>query len=150
MISDIASECFMPLTYGGRIRNIEDMKQIFRLGVEKIAICTHAIENPDFIKKTSELFGKQSVVIAIDVKKDFFGNYTISTFSGKTKTEYEPCDFAILAERMGAGEILVNSIDRDGTMRGYDINLIKSVSDKVNIPVIACGGAGGLEAGYHT
>ncbi len=145
MISKITGECFMPLTYGGGIRSIEDMKTIFGLGVEKIIVCTYAIENPYFIKEASRLFGCQSIVISIDVKKNFGGKYEIFVNSGKKATRKNPADIAILMKEMGAGEIMLNSIDKDGTMSGYDLELIKRISSAVSIPLIACGGAGKLE-----
>lgn len=145
LISEIASECFMPFSYGGGIRDLHDVKEIFNLGVEKVVINSHAIENPDFINKISELFGSQSVVVSIDVKKTLLGKYEVSTLNGKKNTKHEPVTFAKHMEIMGAGEIFLNSIERDGTMQGYDIKLIKEVSTSLSIPVIACGGAGRLE-----
>jgi cyclase len=142
IISDIASECFMPLGYGGGIRTLEEMHNIFSLGVEKIIINSLAVESPSIIEEASDLFGSQSIVVSIDVKKNFFGRYETFIHSGKTKTSWDPVKWAEETERLGAGEIIINSIDRDGTMKGYDIPLIKSVSNAVNIPVVACGGAG--------
>ena len=145
IISEIASECFMPFAYGGGINNLEDIKKIFSLGVEKVAINNYAIENPSFIKSASDLFGSQSIIVSIDVRKSLFGKYEVYTHSGKNATKLEPVKFAIQAEEMGAGELLLTSIDRDGTMQGYDNNLITEVSDAVSVPVIACGGAGNIE-----
>ena len=145
LISQIASECFMPLGYGGGIRNLDEIKKIFSLGVEKIIINTHAVENPSFIKQAANLFGSQSIVVSIDVKKNLFGKYEIFTQGGKKSTKLNPVIFARQMEEMGAGELFLNSIDRDGTMKGYDIELIQKISKKVTIPVIACGGAGRLE-----
>jgi cyclase len=142
IISNIASECFMPLGYGGGIRTLEQARQLFSLGVEKIIINSYAIENPSFIRNLADMVGSQSVVVSIDVKKNFFGKYETYTLSGTTKTPWDPINWAQEAERSGAGEIILNSIDQDGTMKGYDIPLIKNVSDSVNIPVVACGGAG--------
>ena len=144
-ISDIASECFMPLGYGGGIKTVKQAEDIFNLGVEKVIINTGAIENPSFIHELADLFGSQSIVVSIDVKKNFLGNYQTYTYGGKTKTQWDPVTWAKEAERLGAGEIFLNSIDRDGTMKGYDIPLIKSVSASVSIPVVACGGAGTVE-----
>jgi imidazole glycerol-phosphate synthase subunit HisF len=141
-ISDIASECFMPLGYGGGIRTVKQAEDIFSRGVEKIIINSCAAENPAFIHELADLFGRQSIVVSIDVKKNIFGNYQTFTYSGKTKTARDPVTWAQEAERLGAGELFLNSIDRDGTMKGYDIPLIKSVSESVSIPVVACGGAG--------
>jgi cyclase len=142
ILSNIASECFMPLGYGGGIKTLEQARQLFSLGVEKIIINSYAIENPSFIRNLADMVGSQSVVVSIDVKKNFFGKYETYTLSGTTKTPWDPISWAQEVERSGAGEIILNSIDKDGTMKGYDIPLIKNVSDSVNIPVVACGGAG--------
>lgn len=144
-ISDIASECFMPLGYGGGIKTVKQAEDIFNQGVEKVIINSYAIENPSFVHELADLFGSQSIVVSIDVKKNFLGIYQTYTYSGKTKTRWDPVTWAKEAERLGAGEIFLNSIDRDGMMNGYDIPLIKSVSASVSIPVIACGGAGKVE-----
>jgi cyclase len=144
-ISNIASECFMPLGYGGGIRTLEDMQNLFGLGLEKIIINSIAIESPSIIQEASDLFGSQSIVISIDAKKNTFGRYEPYINSGKTKTLWDPVKWAQESERLGAGEIIINSIDRDGTMKGYDIPLIKAVSTSVSIPVVACGGAGKVE-----
>lgn len=141
LISEIASECFMPLGYGGGIRDLKDIKEIFSLGVEKVIINTYALENPYFIKEASDLYGSQSIVVSIDVKKVFGGKYKVFIQNGRKKTLLNPIEFAIQMEKMGAGEIFLNSIDRDGTMKGYDIELVKMVAQSVNIPLIACGGA---------
>ncbi|MBS1808081.1 MAG: imidazole glycerol phosphate synthase subunit HisF [Acidobacteria bacterium] len=145
LIEKIASECFMPLGYGGGIRNIEDMKTLFGLGVEKISINSGAVESPDLIKKAADQFGSQSVVVSIDVKKSWLGKYEVVTHAGKKRTGLDPKAFAVQMERAGAGELLLNSVDRDGTMQGYDLKLIAQVTEAVSIPVIVCGGAGKLE-----
>jgi cyclase len=142
LIHEIAGECFMPLTYGGGIRCSEDAGRIFALGVEKIAINDYAVTRPEFIGEMSELFGSQSLVVSIDVKKKLFGGYEVYTGSGKLSTRLDPVNWARQVEELGAGEILLTSIDRDGTMGGYDIELIKKVTETVSIPVVACGGAG--------
>lgn len=143
-ILEIASECFMPLCYGGGIRSLEDIKGIFSLGVEKVVINTYAVENPNFVREASDKFGSQSIVVAIDVKTNIQGKYEIFTHSGSIAKGVDPVRFATQMEKMGCGEIFLNSIDRDGTQQGYDIELIKQVSHAVSIPVIACGGAGKL------
>jgi cyclase len=142
LLKSLASECFMPLGYGGGINNIEQIKELFYIGFEKIILNTAAIENPNIIKDASNLFGSQSIVVSIDVKKKFLGKYEVMIKSGKKKTAVDPVIIAKKMEKYGAGEIIINSIDRDGTMQGYDISLIKMVSESVKIPVIACGGAG--------
>lgn len=145
VISEVASECFMPLTYGGGMRSIDDAKIIFSLGVEKVAINSYAVENPSFIRECADLFGSQSIIVSIDVKKTWLGKYVVHTHGGRTATTFDPVEWAQQAERAGAGELLLTSIDRDGTFEGYDIELIKQVTSAVNIPVIACGGAGTVE-----
>ena len=142
LLSEVANECFMPLCYGGGIRCIDDIKKIFNIGIEKIAINSYAVENPVFIKQASELFGSQSIVASIDVKKTLFGKYVVYTCGGRKVTKLDPVTFACEMEQVGAGEILLNSIDRDGTWEGYDIDLIRKITDAVTIPVISCGGSG--------
>jgi len=144
LIREIASECFMPLCYGGGITSIEDIDQILDSGVEKVAISTCAVENPQFIKTAAAAFGSQSIVISLDVRKEKDGRYEIYTRRGKKRTGWDASSFAQMAQNMGAGEIILNSIDMDGTLQGYDIDLIKSISSIVSIPVIASGGAGKL------
>jgi imidazole glycerol-phosphate synthase subunit HisF len=140
-IKEIAGECFMPLCYGGGVRSIDDAKQVIACGVEKVAINTQAVESPDFVRDAASEMASSTIVVSIDVKRDFFGKYHIHTHGGKKRSDWHPVEFAILMEKMGAGEILLNSIDRDGTQKGYDLELIRSVADAVSIPVIACGGA---------
>ncbi|MFV8346792.1 AglZ/HisF2 family acetamidino modification protein [Flavobacterium sp. ZB4P13] len=142
LISKIASECFMPLCYGGGINDIDSIRRILRLGVEKICINSFAFENPKFVKEAVLLFGSSTIVISIDVKKNFFGKYEIWTNGGSKKLRIGLNDALLQMEKLGAGEILINSIDRDGTMLGYDCTLIEQVSKLVSIPVVASGGAG--------
>lgn len=145
LIEQVTSECFMPLCYGGGIRSLEEIQRILTLGVEKVAINSYAMENPSFIKEASDRFGSQSIVLSMDVKKTLWGKYLVHTHGGRKTTKLEPVEFAQEMEAMGAGEILLNSIDRDGTWEGYDLGLIKAVADAVGIPVIACGGAGRID-----
>lgn len=142
LISKVAGECFMPLTYGGGIRKIEDIKTILSLGVEKVCINSYAVENPAFIQAAADLVGSSSVVVAIDAKQNAQSQYEVFIYSGTKSTGLDPVEWAVEAEKMGAGELLLNSIDRDGTMQGYDIKLIRQVAEAVSVPVIACGGAG--------
>jgi cyclase len=135
----------MPLGYGGGIRDIDDIKEILAAGVEKVIINSYACENPLFIKSAADKFGSQSIVVSIDVKKGLLGKFEVFSHSGLKRTGLSPVEFAQRLEEMGAGELLLNSIDRDGTMKGYDLGVIKRVSDVVTIPVIACGGAGKVE-----
>jgi cyclase len=135
----------MPLGYGGGIRDLEDIKQILSLGVEKVSINSYAVENPSFIKVAADLVGSQSIIVSIDVKQDLWGKYKVFIHSGRKNTGLDPVRFAVDMEAMGAGELFLNSIDRDGMMQGYDIELIRSVSGAVRIPVVACGGAGSVD-----
>jgi len=142
LIERIASECFMPLCYGGGVKSLDDMKILFGLGIEKVSMNSFALEKPTFIRAAASLFGSQSVIVSIDAKISGSGKYEVFTHSGRKASGLDPIKLAVEIERHGAGELFVNSIDRDGTMRGYDIELIKMVSRAVNIPVVACGGAG--------
>lgn len=144
-IAKITEECFMPLAYGGGIRELADIKRLLNLGVEKVCINSYAVENPSFITTAANLFGSQSIVVSMDVRKTRFGGYRVFTKSGRHNTHLDPITFAMQIERAGAGELLLTAIDRDGTMQGYDLELIKSVSQAVTIPVVACGGAGKLD-----
>ena len=145
LIRKIANECFMPFAYGGGIRDLKTVKKIFNLGTEKIVVNTKALESPNFIGKVSKIYGSQSIIVSIDVKKNLFGKYEVFSHARGKSTGLDPVDFAVKMEKIGAGEIFLNSVDRDGTMEGYDIELIKKVSEAVSIPVIACGGAGKVE-----
>ena len=146
---NIASECFMPVCYGGGISGIEEMKMLFDAGIEKIAINTAAVRNPSIIENAANKFGSQSVVVSMDVKKNWFGKYRVYTHCGRKATDLEPVEWALQVQELGAGELLVNSIDQDGTMSGYDFQLIKKVTKAVTIPVIACGGASELNDIVH-
>lgn len=141
-LSEIASECFMPLCYGGGITTKEEIKTIINAGVEKVSINSFAIKNPLFIREVSDIYGSSTIVVSIDVKKNLFGKYEVYSQAGKINTKMDPVKVAVELASQGAGEILLNSIDRDGTMIGYDLELIKKVSSEIDIPVIACGGAG--------
>lgn len=145
LISQISDECFMPLAVGGGIRTVQDAKALVNAGAEKVIINSYAVENPKFIQEAAQLMGNQSVVISIDAKKKRNGEYEVMTHAGTKPTGLNPVSWAKKAEQMGAGEIMINSIDQDGTMMGYDLKLIKMVSKAVGIPVIACGGAGKME-----
>ncbi|NPV85288.1 MAG: imidazole glycerol phosphate synthase subunit HisF [Anaerolineae bacterium] len=145
VLHEIASECFMPVAYGGGIRKLEQIRDILNLGVEKVIINSYAFENPDFISQAAERFGSQAIVVSIDVRKRLFGKYEVYTHGGRKATGLDPVAWAQKMEAMGAGEIMLTAIDRDGTQEGYDIDLIKKVSTAINIPLIACGGAGKVE-----
>jgi cyclase len=145
ILKEIANECFMPLSYGGGITTIDDIKNIFNIGFEKVIINSHAFADHDFITKASTLIGNQSIIVSIDVKKSLLGRYEVFTHCGTQKTGLDPVTYAKQMEDRGAGEILLTSIDREGTWSGYDTKLIKSVSDAIAIPVITNGGAGNVK-----
>ncbi len=140
IIRGISKVCFMPLTFGGGIRTIEDIRERIQNGADKVTINTAAIQDPEFIEKCSEVFGVQCIVVSIDYKI-MSGKPKVFT-RGLIETDMDPVEWAKEVEKRGAGEIFLNSIDCDGSAEGYDIDLIKKVVDAVNIPVIACGGAG--------
>jgi cyclase len=144
LLLDMASECFMPLSYGGGITNIEQMKKLFYFGFEKIVLNTAAYKDPDLVGQAADIFGSQSVVVSVDVKKKLFGKYEVFIRGGRGKTGLSPEEYAQMLEKKGAGEIVLNSIDNDGTKSGYDLELIKKVANVIDIPVIACGGASGV------
>lgn len=141
-VKNVGEETNMPFSVGGGIRNLEDIRKIICAGAEKVIINSYAAENPDFIKEASENFGSSTIVVCIDVKKKFLGSEQTWISNGKQSTGFNPIDFAKLMEEKGAGEIIIQSIERDGMMQGYDINLIKRISEAVTIPVVALGGAG--------
>ena len=143
-IERIANECYMPFGVGGGIRSITDIRQLLRAGAEKVSINTAAIQRPELIKEACEKFGSQSITVSIDVKRTWRGNYCVYSHSGTIKTSLDPTKWAVEVALFGAGEILLNSIDRDGTRNGFDLELIKKISSAVDIPVIACGGAGNI------
>jgi len=145
VLSEIASECFMPVTYGGGVRDVETIRRILSLGIEKVAINSHAVDNPDFVHAAADKFGSSTIVVSIDVRRKLFDRYEVFIHSGRKGTGLDPVELAVKMERMGAGEILLNSIDRDGTQEGYDLELIKTVTSAVGVPVIACGGAGKID-----
>ena len=140
-LKDMASEAFMPLSYGGGITNMEQIKRLFFIGYEKVIINTAFVQEPQLIREAANFAGSQSIVVSIDVKNELFGKRSCYINDGKTKVGMDPVTLAKKAEKLGAGEILLNSINRDGMMQGYDIKLVKDVVDAVSIPVIACGGA---------
>ncbi|MBE9157908.1 imidazole glycerol phosphate synthase subunit HisF [Nodosilinea sp. LEGE 06152] len=143
-LRDIVSECFMPVCYGGGIKRVEQIRQLFEVGVEKISINAAALETPELITEASAVFGAQSIVVSIDIKKNLLGKYSVFSHGGKQDWRRDPVEHAREVEGRGAGEILLHSIDRDGTMAGYDMPIIEKVANAVDIPVIACGGAGSL------
>lgn len=140
-LKDIASEAFIPLSYGGGITNILEIEKLFYIGYEKVIINTSFVMTPALIREAADIAGSQSIIVSIDVKNELFGRRACYINGGTTKVKGNPVDLAKKAEELGAGEILLNSMTHDGTMQGYDIELVKQVTDAVNIPVMACGGA---------
>jgi len=146
MIANIALECRMPLCYGGGIKTKKQALKIFKLGVEKIAISSAAIDNPKIISEIANIVGNQSVVIVIDVKKRRYSDkYEIFTHNGRKKSSRDPIDFAKQAEQLGCGELVINSIENDGLMNGYDRKIINKIRNAISIPMTVLGGAGELD-----
>lgn len=151
LVKDIGDEAFMPFGVGGGVHSIDQIESLLKAGAEKVILNTSAFNNVQLIKAASNVFGSQSIVVSLDVKKTFFGKYECWIRDGSENTKTQPLELAKRAEDAGAGELIINSIDLDGLMTGYDIPLIKSIAEIVSIPVVACGGAGNLEhlkAGY--
>jgi cyclase len=144
VVKRTAEKCFMPLTVGGGVRTNEDIKMLLDSGADKVSINTSAITNPNFIKEASEAFGSQCIVVAIDAKRNNDG-WQIFTHGGREPTGLDPIDFAKKAEFLGAGEILLTSMDRDGTKKGYDTDLLNKITKTLEIPVIASGGVGNID-----
>jgi len=147
-VSQTANSCLIPLTVGGGVRSLEDIQNLLRAGADKVSINTAAVLNPDFVKQSSIKFGSQCIVVAIDVKK-INSTWQIYTHGGRKNTGLDAIMFSKKVEKLGAGEILLTSMDRDGTKTGYDLDLIKKVSKSVSIPVIASGGVGNLDHLYQ-
>ncbi len=145
MIEHLAAECRMPLCYGGGVKTAEQAQRIFSLGVEKIAISSAAIHTPELVSEMADRVGSQSVVVVVDVKKKLLGGYEMYTHNGKKSTGKNPFEFVAKMEALGAGEIVVNSIDQDGVMKGYDLALIEKIRQSISLPLTVLGGAGSLQ-----
>ena len=145
ILAEIANECFMPLSYGGGVKDADTAKKILSIGFEKIILNTAAYCNPKLVTEIANYSGNQSVVGSIDVKKNIFGKFQIFTNDGTTKQSKDPVQWAKELEELGAGELLVTSMDRDGTWSGFELDILKRITSVVNIPVIANGGAGSIE-----
>lgn len=145
IVTKVAEQCFIPLTVGGGVRTIEDIRKLLLSGADKVSINTAAIKNPGFVKEAAEKFGAQCIVVAIDAKKTEKGDFEIFTHGGRNKTGINAIEWAKKMVAYGAGEILLTSMDRDGTKKGFDIELTKAISNAVNVPVIASGGVGKVE-----
>lgn len=143
-IEEIAAEAFMPLGYGGGIKNIYQMERLFKVGVEKVIINSAIHRNSGLLMEASRIFGSQSVVASIDVKKDVFGRYQVYSNAGEKKESVELASYVSRVQDEGVGEVIINSIDRDGTMFGYDLKLIEKISRKLKVPLVVLGGAGSV------
>lgn len=141
-ITAIAGEAFMPMAYGGAIRSFDDARQVFDDGYEKIVLNSILFDKPELIAEVANVYGAQAVVGSIDIKKNLFGKYKVYSHSGSANTGHDPVEWAKQLEQKGVGEIMVNSIERDGTWEGYDDVLLSKIAHAVSVPVIACGGAG--------
>ena len=144
LLTDIASECFMPLSYGGGLSSFEQAARVFDIGFEKVVLNSHVHARPALVEEIARVYGSQAMVVGIDVKRNWLGRETIVTHSARRRQTQDPVAWARRAETLGAGEILLTSVDREGTWQGYDIDLVRRVSDAVSIPVIAHGGAGNV------
>lgn len=145
IVKDIGDEAFMPFGVGGGINSLQQIENILKAGAEKVIINTSWFGNPKIVTEAASIFGSQSIVVSVDVKKSFFGKYECWIKDGSENTKTNPVELAKRAEDTGAGELIINSIDMDGLMTGYDIGLIRIISEAINIPVVACGGAGNLQ-----
>lgn len=143
-LEKLTSECFMPICYGGGVRTLEEMRRLYALGIEKVSLGAAAFEVPDLVRQASSEFGAQAVVVTVDVRKKFLGGSTVCTRNGQRDLKLAPVDAALALELQGAGELLLYSIDRDGTWGGFDLGLLASVTQAVSVPVVATGGAGTL------
>ena len=149
IVSKTAEKCFVPLTVGGGIKSIQNIRDLLLAGADKVSINSAAVKDINFVKEASKKFGTQCMVVAVDAKKISENKWEIYTHGGRNKTGIDAIDFAIQAEKNGAGEILLTSMDKDGTKSGYDIDLLKEVTNKLTIPVIASGGVGNLNHLYE-
>lgn len=145
-IEEIASEAFMPFAYGGGITKLSQIEKLFKLGIEKVVLNSVLETNMGLVSEAAKIFGSQSIVASIDVKKNLFGKTNAYKISGTTKIDVPLLDFVKQLEQTGVGEFFINSIDKDGTYSGYDLDLINQLSTKVNIPIVACGGASSIDS----
>ena len=148
VVERTSKKCFVPLTVGGGVRSVEDINKLLNCGADKVSINTAAVQNPDVVEKSSKKFGSQCIVVAIDAKKVSENKWEVFTHGGRNKTGIDAVEFAKKVEENGAGEILLTSMDKDGTKSGYDIDLLKEITNSTNIPVIASGGVGTLDHLY--
>lgn len=145
MIENLAAECRMPLCYGGGVKTVDQAQRIFGSGVEKVALSSAAIDNPGLVSEAAKIVGSQSIIVVLDVKKSLkTGEYKVWTHNGQKNTGKSPGDLAVQMERLGAGEIVINSIDNDGIMKGYDLDLVEKIRNVISLPLTVIGGAGSL------
>ncbi len=144
LLGELASECFMPLAYGGGITSVAEMERLFRLGIEKVVLNSAAVESPDLVREAATAFGSQSVVVAVDVKRDWLGRARVRYCGGRKTAKLTFEQHLAAVQDAGAGELVINSIDRDGTRGGYDLEILRVAAAEVTVPVIALGGAGSL------
>jgi len=143
-IKEIAEECFMPLGYGGGINSLDDIKIIFDIGIEKVILNSIIYSKPNLISEAASIYGSQSIVVSIDVRKSIFNKYNVYSHGGRISVKSELVDILKMVQDAGAGEVILTSIDRDGTMAGYDLELIKKAANLLSIPLVSAGGAGHL------
>ncbi|MBX9780077.1 MAG: AglZ/HisF2 family acetamidino modification protein [Chitinophagaceae bacterium] len=144
LIEKLANQSRMPICYGGGVKTVDQAQKIFSLGIEKIALSSSVIQNPNLVTQIAERVGSQSVIVVLDIKKKLLGGYEVCTHNGKKSTGINPVKFVKDLEQLGAGEIIINSIDQDGLMKGYDFNLIDKIAQTISIPLTVLGGAGSL------
>lgn len=145
LIKDLASECFMPMSYGGGIANLKQIEKILNIGIEKIVVNTQAIQNKTFLKEAVENFGSTTIIGAVDVKRNFFNKAEVFSHAVNKSTGIKASEYIERILEDGVGEIFINDVDRDGTYTGYDLNFIKKLSDSMEVPMIICGGASGYD-----
>jgi imidazole glycerol-phosphate synthase subunit HisF len=143
-LQEIASECFMPLSYAGGVTTLHHIQKLIQCGIEKIVINSAFLQNPEFLKDAAGAFGSSSIVAAMDIKKNLLGKYKVYDHVKKRSTDLNPAEYAKSLQNLGAGELFLNNVDRDGTREGYDIKLIRHIASSVSMPVIACGGCSDL------
>ena len=148
VVEKVADEVFIPLTVGGGVKNFNDVRDLLSVGADKVTINTAAVSNPDIINNVTDKIGRQCIVIAVDVKR-INNDYVIFTHGGRTQTDLKAYDWCLECQKRGAGEILLTSMDKDGTKDGFDVEILSKISNNVSIPVIASGGAGNLDHLYQ-